>query len=58
METLFPSASSVSSNKKSSNKKTSTKEVKTNASLEEQIRRFLEMNDDEYQESKLTSELR
>ena len=61
VETLFPSASSVKTknNTKWTNKKTNQKNnSETNLSLEEQIRKFLEMPDDEYKDSKLTSELR
>jgi len=54
---LFPGVAPSSSNK-SKNKQDTNKDNKENKSLEEQIRRFLELSDDEYKESKLTSELR
>ena len=52
---LFPAANTP---KKSWNKKNDKKEVKSNKNLEEQIKWFLELSDDEYSDSKLTSELR
>ena len=52
---LFPSASTKKSNL---NKTNSKSEVKSNKNLEEQIKDFLNMPDDKYEESKLTSELR
>ena len=52
---LFPSAN-VS--KKTWNKKNNKTEIKSNKTLEEQIKWFLELPGDEYSDSKLTSELR
>ena len=52
---LFPSAPS---NTKKSTTQNSTEQTKKNQSLEEQIRKFLEMSDNEYKDSMLTSELR
>ncbi len=52
---LFPA---VNTSKKSWNKKNNKIEVKSNKNLEEQIKWFLELSDDEYSDGKLTSELR
>lgn len=52
---LFPA---VNTSKKSWNKKNNKIEVKSNKNLEEQIKCFLELSDDEYSDGKLTSELR
>ena len=53
---LFPAANT---SKKSWGKKNDNKiEVKSNKNLEEQIKWFLKLPDDEYSDSKLTSELR
>ena len=54
---LFPAVPDKVSKKSKSNKNKQDN-MKTNLSLEEQIRKFLEMSDDEYQDSKLTSDLR
>ena len=54
---LFPAANTTSSKWKKTSQ--TQKEVnQKNIKLEEQIRKFLEMTDDEYSDSKLTSELR
>ena len=54
---LFPAANTNSSSWNKS-KKTQSENNTKNLKLEEQIRKFLEMSDDEYSDSKLTSELR
>ena len=54
---LFPAANTNSSSWNKS-KKTQSENNSKNLKLEEQIRKFLEMSDDEYSDSKLTSELR
>jgi len=54
---LFPAANTNSSSWNKS-KKTQSENNTKNLKLEEQIRKFLEMSDDEYTDSKLTSELR
>ena len=54
---LFPAASTSNSSWTKS-KKTQSENNTKNLKLEEQIRKFLEMPDDEYSDSKLTSELR
>ena len=53
-ELLFPTATTSNTSQKVSQ----TQQAKTDQKLEEQIRKFLEMPDDEYSDSKLTSELR
>ena len=50
---LFPTAA-----EKQTTSKSSTQQAQKNLKLEEQIKQFLQMSDDQYSESKLTSELR
>ncbi len=51
---LFPTASTTTNSSKQTNQQKNEK----NKSLEEQIKQFLQMSDEEYSDSKLTSELR
>ena len=58
VDTLFPSASWKWKSTTKSKKTIEKTENKSSLKLEEQIRLFLEMKDEDYKESKLTSELR
>ena len=55
VNSLFPA---VESKTKKSWKNQETKSVKSNKKIEEQIKNFIKMPDEEYEDSKLTSELR